>query len=115
MALRRVALEIGFGTSLRRGDTTAAARRAVENALWRNSLNIAQAFCFPKDAMHITVDIAAQAPETVDREAIAALFPYGLVRVTTSPGGLDIPKPDGSGRTVVVNAAITVAFDMEAA
>jgi hypothetical protein len=30
-------------------------------------------------------------------------------------GGLDIPKPDGSGVTVVVNAAIMVSFDMEAA
>lgn len=119
MTLRRVALELGFGTSLRRGDTTAAACRAVENALWRNSLTIAPAFGFPKDAMQITVDIAAQDPDSVDRAAVAALFPYGQVQVTTSLGGLDIPKPGpkpgGDGRTVVVNAAITVAFDMEPA
>jgi hypothetical protein len=30
-------------------------------------------------------------------------------------GGLDIDKPDGSGRTIIANAAVVVYFNMEAA
>lgn len=115
MPKTRVALEIGHGTSLRRADYTAAARRAVQNALWRNSLTIAPAFSFPKEAMIVDVDIAVQNPDQVDTDAVSELFPYGQISVTASHGGLDIAKPDGSGITVIANAAITVAFDMEPA
>ena len=38
MAKTRIALELGMGTSLRRQDYTKAACRAVEDALWHNSL-----------------------------------------------------------------------------
>ena len=112
MPQKRVALEIGFGTSLRRADYTAAARRAVENALWRNSLNMAETLNAPKSAMILDVDIATQNPDAVDTDAVAALFPYGQVRVTSSFGGLDVAKPEGSGKTVIANAAIVVSFDM---
>lgn len=112
MAVKRVALEIGYGTSLRRADYTAAACRAVDNALWRNSLNMAQALGADRAAMIVDVDIACQDPDAVDASAVAARFPYGKVTVTRSFGGLDIDKPDGSGRTVIANAAICVSFDM---
>ncbi|MEM7438402.1 MAG: Lin0512 family protein [Pseudomonadota bacterium] len=115
MAKKRVALEIGFGTSLRRADYTAAAKRAVENALWRNSLTMAQAFGFDKSAMIVDVDIAVQQPADVDTAAVAAAFPYGQINVSASHGGLDIDKPDGDGKTVIANAAISVSFDMEPA
>ena len=45
---KRVALELGQGTSLRSGDYTRAAVRAVKDALWHNSLTMAQAFGAPK-------------------------------------------------------------------
>ena len=48
MTKTRVALEVGHGTSLRRMDYTAAARRAIENALWLNSLTIATALASQK-------------------------------------------------------------------
>ena len=115
MTKRRVALELGFGTSLRRESYTDAALRAVGNALWRNSLTVAQAFGFDKQAMIIEVDIACQNPMAISKEAVAAAFPYGQVRVTASFGGLDIDKPDGGGKTVIANAAIVVSFDMEPA
>jgi hypothetical protein len=28
-------------------------------------------------------------------------------------GGLDVPKPDGTGKTIIANAAVLVSFDME--
>ena len=41
MALKRVALEIGMGTDIRGGDYTKAAVRALRDALWHNSLTVA--------------------------------------------------------------------------
>ena len=113
MAKKRVAMELGMGSSLRQHDYTKAGIRAVENALWHNSLSMADAFGFPKEAMIIDVDIAAQKPDEVDRDAIAAIFPYGQVTVSASQGGLDVPKPDGQGATIIAHAAIVVSFDIE--
>lgn len=114
--MQRVLTEFGMGTSLRRGDYTEAARRAVMDALWHNSINMAELFGFPKQAMQITVEIGVQQPDRVDTDALLAVFPYGQPHVTVRPGGLDIPRPDGDGNpTVIANAAISVAFDMERA
>ncbi len=115
MPKTRVALEIGHGTSLRRMDYTAAARRAIQNALWRNSLTVAPAFGFPKEAMIVDVDIAVQDPAKVDTDALKDMFPYGQIAITASHGGLDIAKPDSADHTVIANAAIVVSFDMEPA
>ena len=118
MAKKRMVMELGMGSSLRQQDYTKAGIRAVENALWHNSLNMADAFGFSKEAMIIDVDIAVQKPEKIDRNAIAKIFPYGQVSVTASHGGLDIPKPDGPNTkaqeaTVIAHAAIVVSFNME--
>jgi len=115
MPKTHVAFEIGHGTSLRRMDYTAAARRAIQNALWRNSLTVAPAFGFPKEAMIVDVDIATQSPSSVDTKALKDMFPYGQISITASLGGLDIPKPESTDHTVIANAAIVVSFDMEPA
>ena len=75
--MERILTEFGMGTSLRRGDYTQAAKRAVENALWHNSINAAELFGFDKSDMAISVRIAVQQPDKVDRAAVAAVFPYG--------------------------------------
>jgi hypothetical protein len=41
------------------------------------------------------------------------VLPYGNGEVKLVEGGLDIEKPDGSGVTIMANAAIIVSFDME--
>lgn len=110
----RVLTEFGMGTSLRRGDYTEAAKRAVMDALWHNSINMAELFGFDKSAMQITVEIGVQAPDKVDPLVLIGVFPYGQPRVQVVRGGLDVPRPDGNGLpTVIANAAISVAFDME--
>ena len=118
MALIRVALELGMGTALQSHDYTKAAIRAVSDALWHNSLSMAAAFGFPRDAMIIDVEVGTQKPEAVDCDAVAKVFPYGNVSVTSVKGGLDIPKPSGEqgqdkGTTIMANAAVIVSFDME--
>ena len=112
MPKTRLLIEFGLGTSLRRQDYNAAARRAIEDALWRNSINLAELFGQPKEAMLIDVEIATQQPDRVDCTALADVFPYGQVTVTAAHGGLDIPRPDGNP-TVMVNAAISVSLDLE--
>lgn len=114
MAKHRVLTEFGMGSSLRRQDYTQAAKRALQDALWHNSINMAELFGFPKEAMIIEVDIAVQQPDAVKTAELAAIFPYGQISISTSFGGLDIPRPNGHP-TVIANAAINVSFEMERA
>lgn len=113
MAKTRMALELGMGTSLRKGDYTRAAVRAVQDALWRNSISFAEAFGFEKTDMLIDIEIGVQLPDAVDADEVKAVLPYGNGGVRVVQGGLDIPKPDGSGVTIMANAAIIISFDME--
>ncbi|MBS0123992.1 Lin0512 family protein [Thetidibacter halocola] len=110
--MKRLLTEIGMGTSLRRQDYTEAAVRGVRDALWHNSINLAELFSKTKEQMHITVDVGVQHPGRVDAEAVAAVFPYGQVTVNVTRGGLDVPRPDGDGNpTVMANVAISVALE----
>lgn len=115
MAKTRVLVEFGMGTSLRREDYTEAALRAIKDALWHNSVNMAELFGFPKEAMIIDAEIGVQQPEKVDVEALKAVFPYGQPNIKVTQGGLDIDKPHTEGNTVIANAAVVVSFDMEPA
>ena len=112
-------VEFGMGTSLRRGDYTQAAERAVRDALWHNSINLAELFGFEKTDMRITLDVGVQMPEKVDVEALRAVFPYGHVAINVHKGGLDVPRPagqEGAGQpTVMANVALSVGFEMERA
>lgn len=113
MAKRRVVTQFGMGTSIRSRNYTEAAARAIRDALWHNSLNVADAFGFAREQMIIDVQIGVQQPDAVDRDALLAIFPYGRPAVTVVKGGLDIAKPGGDGVSVVANAAVVVSFDME--
>ena len=56
--MKRIILEMGTGNDLYGEDYTKAACRAVEDALWHNSLNLAEAFGFEKsDILWIKVAI----------------------------------------------------------
>ena len=114
--MQKLLVEFGMGTSLRRGDYTQAAERAVRDALWHNSINLAELFGFEKTDMKITLDIGVQQPDAVDRDVLRGVFPYGDVTVNVVRGGLDVPRPDGDGNpTIMANAALSVGFDMERA
>ena len=112
--MKKLLVEFGMGTSLRRGDYTQAAVRGVKDALWHNSINLAELFGFDKTDMRIRVDIGVQQPDAVDIEVVRQVFPYGHTEVNVQHGGLDVPRPDGSGNpTIMANVALTVGFDME--
>ena len=113
MAKTRMVVQFGMGTSIRSRNYTEAAARAIRDALWHNSLNLASAFDFPRESMLIDVEVGVQHPQAVDVEALLKVFPYGQPTVRVVPGGLDVSKPDGSGLTVMANAAVIVSFDLE--
>jgi len=115
MAITPVAVEFGMGTDLQGGDHTKAAIRALKDALWHNSLNMADAFGFPRESMLVHVIVGVAQPANVNKAAIAAVLPYGTATVEITEGGLDIPSEDGSKFTVIANVAATVSFDMERA
>ena len=109
----RLLTEFGIGTSLRRQDYTQAALRAMRDALWRNSINLAELFGAPKEAMILDVEIGVARPDLVDRAQIEAAFPYGQPRVVVVEGGLDVPRPSGPPNVMAL-AAISVSLDLEA-
>lgn len=113
MAKKRVLVEFGMGTSLRRQDYTEAAKRALKDALWHNSINMAELFGFEKDAMIIDAKIGCARPDQVDIAELEKVFPYGQPHISVEEGGLDIDAPHRDGATVIANAAIIVSFDME--
>ena len=108
---KRLLTEFGMGTSLRRQDYTEAAVRALKDALWHNSINLAELFGVEKYAMILTVEIGVQNPDAVDTDVLAGVFPYGQPSVSVVKGGLDIPRAGGEKPTVIANAAISVALD----
>ena len=112
MARKRLAMEVGMGTDLQGQDYTKAAVRALKDALWHNSLTVAGALGYPREAMEVDVEIGVAEPSQVDTSAVAAVLPYGTARVSVVKGGLDIPSEDGSRVTVIANAAAIVYLDM---
>ncbi|KPA21894.1 hypothetical protein shim_17790 [Shimia sp. SK013] len=113
MTVKRLLTEFGMGSSLRRQDYTEAASRAVRDALWHNSINLAELFGKDKSEMIIIVDVAVQQPDQIDVGTLTAIFPYGQVTVDPVKGGLDVPRDDGGNPTVIANIAISVALDVE--
>lgn len=112
MAWKRMVLEIGMGTDIRGGDNTKAAVRALRDALWHNSLSIADALGQDTDAMRVAVTIGAPRPDEVDGDEVLAVLPHGTGSVTVVEGGLEIPNPAGTDVTVVAHAAAAVYLDV---
>ncbi|MEM8591077.1 MAG: Lin0512 family protein [Pseudomonadota bacterium] len=104
-------IEFGMGTSLRRADYTEAAARAIRDALWHNSINLAELFDKPKEAMSICAVVGVQKPEEVDAERLKTLFPYGKIFIHVSKGGLDVPRPGGGTPTIIANVALKVNLE----
>jgi uncharacterized protein (TIGR02058 family) len=112
MTMKRMVLEIGMGTDIRGADYTKAAVRALRDALWHNSLNIAAALDMPADAMVVEVVIGVPKPDRVDKAAVLAVLPHGTGTVKVVEGGLEIFNDAGTGSTVIANAAAIVRLDI---
>jgi uncharacterized protein (TIGR02058 family) len=113
MTMKRVALELGMGTDIRGADYTKAAVRALRDALWHNSLNVADALGKPADSMFVDVLIGVPRPERVDKAEVLAVLPHGTGKVSVVEGGLEIVNDAGTGSTVIANAAAIVRLDID--
>ena len=80
MAMKRVMTEIGMGTDIRGTDYTKAAVRALRDALWHNSLNVAAALGKDTDSMFVEIHIGVPKPERVNKEEVLAVLPTAPAR-----------------------------------
>ncbi len=112
MTMKRMAIEIGMGTDIRGADYTKAAVRALRDALWHNSLNIADALGKATDSMVVEVLIGVPKPERVDKAEVLKVLPHGTGTVKVFEGGLEIFNDAGTGSTVLAHAAAIVRLDV---
>ena len=110
--MKRVMLELGMGTDIRGADYTKAAVRALRDALWHNSLSVANALGRPTDAMVVDVRIGVPRPDLVDKGAVLAVLPHGTGTVEVVEGGLEIVNDAGTSSTVLAHAAAVVRLDV---
>ena len=111
MALVRCIMEMGMGVDVHGRDYTLAAERAVFDAIHHSSLGFQRLLGKTADDMQVDIRIGVPSPESVDREAVAAVLPHGRGQVTAVLGGLEVPNEDGSDAMVIANAAVIVSFD----
>jgi len=112
MTMKRMATEIGMGTDIRGADYTKAAVRALRDALWHNSLNVADAVGKTVDSMVVEVLIGVPKPELVDKAEVLKVLPHGTGTVKVFEGGLEIFNDAGTGSTVLAHAAAIVRLDV---
>jgi uncharacterized protein (TIGR02058 family) len=112
MTMKRMVLEIGMGTDIRGTDYTKAAVRALRDALWHNSLSVANAIGQDTDAMVVEVLIGVPKPDQVDKAAVLAVLPHGTGTVKVVEGGLEIKNDAGTGSTVMASAAAIVRLNV---
>jgi uncharacterized protein (TIGR02058 family) len=112
MAWKRMVLQIGMGTDIRGADYTTAAVRALRDALWHNSLSVADAVGLHVDSMRVEVTIGVPKPSLVDKTQVLAVLPHGTGTVNVVEGGLEIPNDAGTSSTVIANAAAVVRLDV---
>ena len=112
MTWKGMVLQIGMGTDIRGTDYTKAAVRALRDALWHNSLSIADAAGLHVDSMRVEVTIGVPKPALVDKAQVLAVLPHGTGTVNVVEGGLEIPNDAGTNSTVIANAAAIVRLDV---
>ena len=110
--MKRVILELGAGTALHGGQYTKAAVRAAQDALHHSSLSFLKALKIDPKSMQVEVTIGVPRPETVDKEAVLAVLPYGKRTIRVVEGGLEIPNDAGTDSTMIAHAAAVVRLEV---
>ena len=111
MTKKRMVIEMGMGTDIRGKDYTKAACRALKDALWHNSLGIADIMGVDVDSMWVEVRIGIPQPEKVNVEEVLSILPHGTGQVSCVKGGLEIENTNRNDFTIIANAAAIVYLD----
>ena len=112
MTMKRIILEMGTGNDLHGQDYTKAAKRAVQDAMHHSSIGLFRTLGIDPATMEIDLTLAAQEPDRIDLDAVAAEMPYGKVTPRAVKGGLNVPDHMGDGQTIIVNAGILVRLPL---
>ena len=111
MTRKRMVIEMGMGTDIRGKDYTKAACRALKDALWHNSLGIADIMGVDVDSMWVEIRIGIPRPEKVNVEEVLSILPHGTGQVSCVKGGLEIENTNRNDFTIIANAAAIVYLD----
>ena len=111
MTRKRMVIEMRMGTDIRGKDYTKAACRALKDALWHNSLGIADIMGVDVDSMWVEVRIGIPQPEKVNVEEVLSILPHGTGQVSCVKGGLEIENTNRNDFTIIANAAAIVYLD----
>ena len=112
MAWKKMVIEFGMGTDIRGSDPTKAAVRALRDALWHNSLSIADVMGQNSDEMCIKVKIGVPDAEKVEHQEVLSVLPHGTGNIEVIEGGLKIPNDSGTDNTVIAHAAAIIYLDL---
>ena len=110
MAAEEMLFQSGMGVDLHGADSTKAARRAVEDAVRRNSLLFLRTLSRER-RLQITVDVTIGVPNpaSVDTSAVASVLPVGKANVHCEAGGLAITVDNGEQIVLAVAAVVVRA------
>ena len=116
MAWRRFVVEVGMGVDQHGQDNTRAAEKAVQDAIHRSCLCGLREVAGLKSPADMLVDvlIGCPSPETVDKEKVLKILPFGQKKIEVRRGGLSgktVFLPDLGDKTddlIVANAVVTV-------
>jgi uncharacterized protein (TIGR02058 family) len=116
MNLRRFVIEVGMGVDQHGQDNTRAAEKAVQDAIQRSCLCGLREVAGLKDIADMAVEvlIGCPSPESVDKERVLKVLPFGRKKIEVRPGGLSgktFFQPELGDKTdemVVANAIVTV-------
>jgi uncharacterized protein (TIGR02058 family) len=116
MALRRFVIEVGMGVDQHGQDNTRAAEKAVQDAIHRSCLCGLREVAGLKNPADMVVEIliGCPKPESVDKERVLRVLPFGQKKIEVRQGGLlgkTLFQPELGDKTdemVVANAIVTV-------
>jgi uncharacterized protein (TIGR02058 family) len=116
MALRRFVIEVGMGVDQHGQDNTHAAEKAVQDAIHRSCLCGLREVAGLKNPADMVVEIliGCPKPESVDKERVLKVLPFGQKKIEVRQGGLlgkTLFQPELGDKTdemVVANAIVTV-------
>lgn len=115
-----VFIETGVGIDVHGQNVTKASVRAVENAIFHNSMPGIRNILPDQSLENMKVNVKLAIPrekETLDEEAIKKIIPYGTVTVEVMDGGMATTsgiyledKEDKNDLMYIVNASVEVGY-----
>jgi uncharacterized protein (TIGR02058 family) len=111
MGERPYLIQTGMGVDLHGADDAVAARRAVEDAIRRNSLLfLGQIGPLARERVVVDVTIATPHPSRVDESSLRAALPVGEVRIELRAGGLLAETGTAGDPVLIAIAAVRVSL-----